>query len=109
VNSPKQSIKLFWVIVRQVGSPSYLQYRELLITSNSYFLAPGKCPVSIQNLFENPLSFTLLHFLASQLKTFSHTIKCIERQGTTVIEVKNEINELLDKLNCRKTDFLQLL
>jgi hypothetical protein len=43
---------------------------------------------------------------ASQLKTFSHTIKCIEKQDTMIIEVKNEISKLLDKLNCRKTDFL---
>jgi hypothetical protein len=75
----------------------------------SYFHSLEKCPVSLQNFFENPLSFILSHFLASQLKTFSHTIKCIEKQDTTLIEVKNEISKLLDKLNCKKTDFLQLL
>jgi hypothetical protein len=38
-----------------------------------------------------------------------HTIKCTEKQEPTIIEVKNEISKLLDKLNSRKTDFLQLL
>jgi hypothetical protein len=56
----------------------------------SYFLSLEKCPVSIQNFSENPLSFTLLHFLASKLETFSHTIKCIEKQDTTINEVKNQ-------------------
>jgi patatin-like phospholipase/acyl hydrolase len=70
----------------------------------SYFLSLEKCPIRLQNSFENPLSFTPLHFLAIQLKTFSHTIKCIEKQDTTVIEVKNEIIKLLYKLNCRKTE-----
>jgi hypothetical protein len=53
---------------------------------------------------KNPLSLTLLHFLDGQLKTFSHTINCTEKQGTTIIEVKNEIRKLLDKSNCRKTE-----
>jgi hypothetical protein len=52
----------------------------------SYFLSLKKCPVSLQNFSENPLSFTLLHFLASQIKTFSHTIKCVEKRDTTIIE-----------------------
>jgi hypothetical protein len=58
-----------------------------------YFLSLEKCPISLQNFFKNPLSFTLLHSLASQLKTFSHTIKCIEKQDTTILEVKNEISK----------------
>jgi hypothetical protein len=64
----------------------------------SYFLSLENCPVSLQNFFENPLSFTLLHFLASQLKTFLYIIKCIEKQDTTITEVKNEISKLLGKL-----------
>jgi hypothetical protein len=57
----------------------------------SYFLSLEKCPVSLQNFFEYPLSFTLLHFLDSQLKSFSQTIRYIEKQDTKIIEVKNEI------------------
>jgi hypothetical protein len=40
-----------------------------------YFLSLEKCPVSHQNISENTRSSTRLHFLASQLKTFTHTIK----------------------------------
>jgi hypothetical protein len=57
VNSPKQSIKLLWVIARQDGFPSYLQYREVFdiyLALKSYFLSLEKCPVSLQNFFENP-------------------------------------------------------
>jgi hypothetical protein len=58
----------------------------------SYFLSIDKCPISLKNFFENPLSITLLHFLASQLNTFSDTIKCVEKLEITVIEVKDEVN-----------------
>jgi hypothetical protein len=60
-----------------------LQYRELLI------LSLEKCLVGLQNFFENPFSFTLLHFLVSQIKTLSHTIKCIEKQDTTTMKLPN--------------------
>jgi hypothetical protein len=75
----------------------------------SYYLPLEKCPVNLHNFFENPLLFTLLHFLANKLKTFSHTIIYFEKHDTTVIEAKNEISKLLDKLNCGKRDFLKLL
>jgi hypothetical protein len=57
-----------------------------------------------KNIFENPISITLLHFLTSQLKTLSDTIKCVEKQEITVIEVKDEVNKLVEKLNCRKAE-----
>jgi hypothetical protein len=102
VNSPKHSIKLFWVIAREDGSSSYLQYRELInifTALKSYFLSLENCPVSLENFFENPLSFTPIYFLARQLKTVFHNMKCIEKQDTAISEVKNEISKLLDKLN----------
>jgi hypothetical protein len=79
--------------------PAVQRIIDIFPSLKAYFLSLDKCPVSLQNFFENPLSFTLLHFLYSQLKTFSHTI---EKKDTT-IEVKNEISKLLEKLNCRKT------
>jgi hypothetical protein len=60
--------------------------------------------LSLKNFFENPPSSTLLHFLASQLKTFSDTIRCVEKQEITVIEVKDEVNKLVEKLNCGKAE-----
>jgi hypothetical protein len=70
----------------------------------SYFLSLEKCLVKLDNFFENPLSFILLPFFSCQLETFSHTTKCIEKQDTAIIEVKNEVSKLLDKLSCRKTE-----
>jgi hypothetical protein len=46
----------------------------------SYFLSLEKCPLKLDNFFEDPLSFTLLPFLACQLETFSNTTKCIENK-----------------------------
>jgi hypothetical protein len=70
----------------------------------SYFLSIDKCPISLKNFFKNPLSITLLHFLASELKTFSDIIRCVEKQEITVIEVKDEVNKLVEKLHCRKAE-----
>jgi hypothetical protein len=107
-NSPIQSIKLFWVTARQDGSLSLLPAVQRVIDVfpelKSYFHSIDKCPISLKNFFENPLSITFLHFLASQLKTFSDTIKCVEKQEITVIEAKIEANKLVEKLNCRKAE-----
>jgi hypothetical protein len=62
--------------------PAVQRIIDIFPALKSYFPSLEKCPASLQNFFENPLSFTLIHFLASQLKTFSHTIKCIEEQDT---------------------------
>jgi hypothetical protein len=103
VNSPKQSIKLFWIIARQNGS-AVQRSINIFLALKSYFLSTEKCPVNCKHFFQNPFPFTFLHFLASQLKTFPRTIKCIEKQDTIIIEVNNEISKLLDNLNCRKTE-----
>jgi hypothetical protein len=97
VNSPKESTKLFGVIARKDGSPPNRSTENYW-----YILSLEKCPIGIQNFFENLSSITLLHFLASPLKTFPHAIKYTEKQDTTVIEVKNEISKRLDKINCEK-------
>jgi hypothetical protein len=76
----------------------------------SYFLSIDKCPTSFKNFFENPVSITFLHFLASQLKPFHDTINCIEKQEISVIEVKDEINKLMERLIVgRQKSSLQLL
>jgi hypothetical protein len=94
--------KTWWLSIL----PAVQRIIDIFPALKSDFHSLEKCPLSLQNFFENPLSFTLLHFLASQLKSFSHTINCIEKQDTTiwVTEVQNETSKLLDKLNCRKTE-----
>jgi hypothetical protein len=77
---------------------SLLPAVQRIIALKSYFLSLEKCPVSLQNFFENS------DFLPSQLKIFPLSIKYIEKQDTTIIEVKNEFSRLLDKLNCRTTE-----
>jgi hypothetical protein len=77
--------------------PAVLRVIDIFPELKSYFFSIDKCPISLKNFFENPLSITLLHFLASQLK-------CVEKQEITVIEVKDEVNKLVEKLNCRKAE-----
>jgi hypothetical protein len=64
--------------------PSIQRVSDMFPSLKSYFLSIDKCPKSLKN-FENPVSITFLHFLASQLKPFHDTIKCIGKQGISVI------------------------
>jgi hypothetical protein len=84
--------------------PAIQRVIDMFPSLKPYFLSIDKCPTSLKNFFENLVSITFLHFLASQLKPFHDTIKCIEKQEISVIEVKDEINKLVERLNCRKAE-----
>jgi hypothetical protein len=45
--------------------PAVRRVIDIFPALKSYFLSIDKCPISLKNVFGNPLSITLLHFLAS--------------------------------------------
>lgn len=84
--------------------PAIERVLDVFPALKSYFLSLDKCPITLKNFFENPLSFITLQFLSGQLRIFSNCILFIETESVTIIEVADKINILLNKLEARKSE-----
>jgi hypothetical protein len=66
----------------------------LFVSERTFFFLKSVL-VPLKNYFKNLVVFTILHFLASLIRIFSCAIQNIDKQGTSVLEVKSEVNKLL--------------
>lgn len=90
--------------------PAIERILKLYIPLKSYFLSIEKCPVYIENFFKNDTSELWLKFMHSQASLFSDSVKNIEGNKSTVVEVSRELKNLILKLKARlDAAFLPLL
>ncbi|KAJ1162301.1 hypothetical protein NDU88_002769 [Pleurodeles waltl] len=75
---------------------------KLFPVLRSYFLSQSNPPTAIVSFFENPLAEVWLWFLCNQLSLFSDTIKEMEKQNASVIDIARQITQLIGKLKERR-------
>lgn len=67
----------------------------------SYFLSEDNAPLAILQFFKNEISELWLFFLQAQLQLFNDTLKKIEGEEVTALEVSSQYFQLLQKYNDR--------
>lgn len=70
----------------------------------AYFLSMEKCPVGLYNFFNKNCSELWLKFLHNQASVFYNSVKNVEGNNVTIIDVSNEINCLVIKYKERLED-----
>lgn len=76
----------------------------------AYFLSIEKCPNVLKSFFESPTSEIWLKFVHNQASLFSSSIKILEADKITILEVATEINNLKAKLKERENNtFLPII
>lgn len=90
--------------------PAIERIIKLFQPLKSYFLSLEKCPVYISNFFSNETSEMWLKFMHCQSSLFYQTVKIVEDNKSTAVQVSSEINKLILKLQARKDEhFLPLI
>lgn len=68
----------------------------------SYFLSLEKCPNILEKFFSSRITLLWLKFLADQLEIYYNTIKQLEGNDVSMVEVSLLINDLTEKLTSQK-------
>lgn len=108
--------------LKQFCDESGIQYRKILSVSKtrwlalmpciervlqlyqplkSYFLSIEKCPIVVKKFFESETSEMWLYFLHTQASIFHNSIKKIEGNKNSIMEVSLEIDMLINKFKDR--------
>lgn len=82
--------------------PALNRLIEMFDGLKSYFLSIDKCPTVIKSFFESPISLLIATFLSLQSELFSSVIRGLEGYNVSVIEVKIQVDSLIEKLKGRK-------
>ena len=90
--------------------PAIERILKLFDPLKEYFLALEKCPVVLQNFFKDESAELWLMFLHNQAALFHYSVKNIEGNSNTIMQVSEEITLLKTKLRNRlEDDYLPLL
>lgn len=73
-----------------------------MVSNLIYFFSKDKCPTVIKSFFENPIFLLVATFLSLQSELFSSVICGLEGENISVIEVKIQVDSLVEKLKGRK-------
>lgn len=76
--------------------PAVERILQLFKPLKSYFLSNEKCP-KIKNFFSNDQSELWIYFIHNQSSVFHTSIKKIEGEKTTIIDISEEIDDLILK------------
>lgn len=81
--------------------PALERFLQLYAPFEAYFLSMEKCPVIIKKIFENESAEIWVKFLHNQTTVFHNTIKFVEGQNNTIMDVSKNLNDLKAKLQER--------
>lgn len=84
--------------------PAVERVLYMFLPLKSYFQSQDRCPVFIQEFFENPLSEAWLILVHSQASSFHEAVQKVEGQMVTVFEVIDNINRLKAILESKLED-----